>query len=94
MLLYSVWMLDHTGTLRRGPPIKKTPEAAFKHFMNRICGGRVMAEPIPNEEVENMIDIPKGVVLRHAAFKGDPWDEYWDNIPWRVFFLVTVPDPS
>ena len=41
-------------------------------------------------EVENMIDLPKGVVLRHAAFKGNPWDEYW-KLPWKVFFLVTVP---
>jgi hypothetical protein len=90
MLLYSVWMLDETGTLRRGPPIKKTPEQAFDHFMKRICGGRVMAEEIPNEAVEDMIDLPKGVVLRHSAFKGDPWDEYW-KLPWKVFFLVTVP---
>lgn len=92
-MLYSVWMLDNHGVIRRGPPIRKTPEQAFDHFVNKICGGRVMAESIPNEEVENMIDLPKGFVLRHAAFKGNPWDEYWE-LPWRVFFLVTVPDPS
>ena len=91
-------ILDQAGRITKGPIITKTPEQAFQHFMDRICGGHICAQPIDEEDIHDELDadmlrrleneVPKGFTLEHLAELGER--NY--SLKWKVYaiFIKTV----
>lgn len=87
-------ILDHTGQISIGRIITKSPEEADKHFINRICGGRISAEPVRHWDAEEMrqwcLDklnnaAPDGFIVRHVADQGEHGNEF--GTPWKLYAL-------
>ena len=93
-MLTQLITLDQNGKITKGPIITKTKDAAFRHFVNRICGGLLCAEPIESEDLTDddtaMVEVllsaaPEGFTMEHMAEAG----ERNCSRKWKVYALFT-----